>query len=105
MGGAAGMGTCMLIIAIIVAIFPPNPLATSITSSGAAAIAIVYLEAASYNLSWGPCAWLYLGEMFPSRIRELGVASGAASQWIFNFMMSQIVGLPSLPLSLSKHLT
>ncbi|MCJ1378111.1 hypothetical protein MMC17_001207 [Xylographa soralifera] len=90
MGGAAGMGTCMLIIAIIVAIFPPNPLATVITSSGAAAIAIVYLEAASYNLSWGPCAWLYLGEMFPSRIRELGVASGAASQWIFNFMMSQI---------------
>ncbi|MCJ1387894.1 hypothetical protein MMC18_000737 [Xylographa bjoerkii] len=90
MGGAAGMGTCMLIIAIIVAIFPPNPLATTITSSGAAAIAIVYLEAASYNLSWGPCAWLYLGEMFPSRIREIGVASGAASQWVFNFMMSQI---------------
>ncbi|MCJ1292043.1 hypothetical protein MMC34_003593 [Xylographa carneopallida] len=106
MGGAAGMGTCMLITAIIVALFPPDPLATSITRPGAAAIAIVYLEAASYNLSWGPCAWLYLGEMFPSRIRELGVALGAASQWIFNFMMSQIVrGFPPPPLPFLTPIT
>ncbi|MCJ1243873.1 hypothetical protein MMC30_001070 [Trapelia coarctata] len=51
---------------------------------------MTYAEAASFNLSWGPAAWLYLGEIFPSRIREIGVASSAAPQWIFNFMMSQI---------------
>ena len=57
MGGAAAMGTFMLIIAIVVEVFPPNANATSITSSGAAAIAMVYAEAASFNLSWGPAAW------------------------------------------------
>ena len=57
MGGAAAMGSFMLIIAIIVKVFPPNASATGITSSGAAAIAMVYAEAASFNLSWGPAAW------------------------------------------------
>jgi hypothetical protein len=33
--------------------------------------------------------WIYLGEIFSNRVREVGVASGAASQWLFNFIMSQ----------------
>ncbi|MCJ1307850.1 hypothetical protein MMC25_001498 [Agyrium rufum] len=91
MGGAFAMGTCMLIIACIVATHPPPKVATGhINSAGAAGIAFVYLEAMSYNLSWGPVAWLYIGEIFPSRIREFGVAAGAGSQWLFNFMMSQV---------------
>ena len=32
----------------------------------------------------------YIGEIFPNRIREIGIAAGAGSQWLFNFMMSQI---------------
>lgn len=68
---------------------------------------MVYSEAAAYNLSWGPVSWyisclaflwtvtytphrLYMSEIFPNRIRELGIAIGAASQWLFNFMLSQI---------------
>jgi MFS family permease len=90
MVGAFAMGSFMLIIAIIVATHPPKPSATGITSSGAAGIAMVYLEAFSFNMSWGPLPWLYIGEIFPNRIREIGVATGAASQWLFNFVMSQI---------------
>ena len=90
MGGAFAMGCFMLIIAIIVAKHPPKANATGITSSGAAGIAMVYLEAFSYNMSWGPLPWLYIGEIFPSRIREIGIAAGAASQWLWNFVMSQI---------------
>lgn len=86
-GGAAAMGTFMLIIAIIVAKDPPT---THITGPAIAAIIMVYCEAAAYNLSWGPVSWLYLGEIFPTRIRELGIAIGAAAQWLFNFMLSQI---------------
>ena len=41
-------------------------------------------------MSWGPLPWLYIGEIFPNRIREIGIAVGAASQWLFNFVMSQI---------------
>ncbi len=92
MGGAFAMGSFMLIIAIIVATHPPkkNTDNSGITSAGAAGIAMVYLEAFSFNMSWGPLPWLYIGEIFPSRIREIGIATGAASQWLFNFMMSQI---------------
>jgi sugar porter (SP) family MFS transporter len=91
-GGAFAMGCFMLTIAIIVATHPPekDQENTHISSAGAAGIAMVYLEAFSYNMSWGPLPWLYIGEIFPSRIREIGIATGAASQWLFNFMMSQI---------------
>ncbi|KIM97446.1 hypothetical protein OIDMADRAFT_169245 [Oidiodendron maius Zn] len=87
MGGAAAMGTFMLIIAIIVAKDPPT---NHITGPAIAAIIMVYCEAAAYNMSWGPVSWLYLGEIFPTRIREFGIAIGAAAQWLFNFMLSQI---------------
>lgn len=33
---------------------------------------------------------LYIGEIFPTRIREFGIATGAASQWLFNFVLSQV---------------
>lgn len=84
------MGSFMLIIAIIVATHPVNSSLATPTPSGIAAICMVFGEAISFNLSWGPLAWLYLGEIFPNRIREIGIATGAASQWLFNFMFSQI---------------
>ncbi|KFZ10607.1 hypothetical protein V501_05110 [Pseudogymnoascus sp. VKM F-4519 (FW-2642)] len=77
MGGAAAMGTFMLIIAIIVAKFPPGKPGDSISHSAIAAVLMVYCE-------------IYLGEIFPTRIREIGIAVGAASQWLFNFALSQI---------------
>ncbi|KAI1097239.1 putative MFS sugar transporter [Jackrogersella minutella] len=88
-GGAFLMGAYMLIIACLTATHPPVA-GQSLTSTGAAAIAMVYLEAMSYNISWGPVPWLYMSEIFPSRIREAGVAVGTATQWLFNFVFSQI---------------
>jgi hypothetical protein len=89
MGGAAAMGCFMLAIAIIVAKEPPSTTG-GVSHAGIAAIAMVYCEASAYNMSWGPVSWLYLGEIFPTRIREFGIAIGAASQWLFNFMLSEI---------------
>jgi hypothetical protein len=90
MGGAAAMGSFMLAIAVIVATHPPASSNSHVSSASIAAIAMVYCEAASYNMSWGPVSWLYLGEIFPTRIREFGIAVGAAAQWLFNFMLSEI---------------
>ncbi|KAI4860006.1 putative MFS sugar transporter [Hypoxylon rubiginosum] len=89
LGGAFLMGAYMLIIACLTATHPPVA-GQSLTSNGAAAVAMVYLEAMSYNISWGPVPWLYMSEIFPSRIREAGVAVGTATQWLFNFVFSQI---------------
>lgn len=80
--GALSMGILMLIVAIIVVTNPPDPDA-GISSAGAAGIAMIYLEAFAFNFSWGPGPWLYIGEIFPGRIREIGVGTGAASQWLF----------------------
>lgn len=97
MGGALLMGIFMLIVGIIIVTHPPNA-KEGISSAGAAGIAMIYLEAFTFNFSWGPgilvprthCLftstnatagpWLYIGEIFPNRIREIGIASGAASQ-------------------------
>ncbi|KAI9739099.1 MAG: hypothetical protein M1834_007312 [Cirrosporium novae-zelandiae] len=89
MGGAFAMGCFMLIIGVIDVTKDPSA-GDGITSAGIASIAMIYLEAASYNMSWGPLAWLYLGEIFSNRVRDFGVALGAGSQWLWNFVMSQV---------------
>ncbi|KAL2827965.1 general substrate transporter [Aspergillus cavernicola] len=87
--GAFIMGALMLIVAILSKTFTADPNATGISSPTAASIAMIYLEAASYNMSWGPVPWLYMSEIFPTRIREVGIAVGTATQWLFNFVFSQ----------------
>ncbi|CBF73852.1 hypothetical protein AN8084.2 [Aspergillus nidulans FGSC A4] len=87
--GAFMMGALMLIVAILAKVFTPDSTATEISSPTAASIAMIYLEAASYNMSWGPVPWLYMSEIFPTRIREIGIAVGTATQWLFNFVFSQ----------------
>ena len=45
--------------------------------------------AVSYNISWGPVPWIYTSEIFPNRIREICIAIGVATQWLFNFVFSR----------------
>ncbi|EAW11312.1 putative MFS sugar transporter [Aspergillus clavatus NRRL 1] len=93
MVGAGAMGSFMLIIACVLATHPtPSTMTTTTgtTPAGIAMIIMTYAEAFSFNMSWGPLPWLYVGEIFSSRTREVGVTVGAASQWLFNFMMSQV---------------
>ncbi|KAF7558605.1 hypothetical protein G7046_g5561 [Stylonectria norvegica] len=86
-GGAAIMAACQITTAAVVKAKPP-PAEADVTSSGIATIALIYLFVIVYNFSWGPMPWPYISEIFPSRIREPGVAIGAASQWLFNFVFS-----------------
>ncbi|MBM9467425.1 sugar porter family MFS transporter [Nakamurella leprariae] len=39
--------------------------------------------------SWGPVMWVLLGEMFPNRIRAKAMAIATASNWIFNFIVTE----------------
>ncbi|KAF7588110.1 hypothetical protein BBP40_006175 [Aspergillus hancockii] len=87
--GAFLMGSLMLIVGLLTKFYPLDPDATSISSAGIASILMVYFEAMCYNMSWGPVPWLYMSEIFPNRIREFGIASGTATQWLFNFVFSQ----------------
>jgi len=53
-----------------------------------------------FAATWGPVMWVVLGEVFPNKIRGLGLGIAAAFNWVFNFLvtllfpiMSQAVGL------------
>ncbi|KAF2450549.1 putative MFS sugar transporter [Karstenula rhodostoma CBS 690.94] len=89
LNGACLMAVLMLIVAIITATEPPTGKA-GLTRSASAAIGMIYIEAMVYNISWGPVPWLYMSEIFPTRIREGAIATGTATQWLFNFVFSQI---------------
>ncbi|MCC3277026.1 MULTISPECIES: sugar porter family MFS transporter [unclassified Arthrobacter] len=41
-----------------------------------------------YGASWGPVMWVTLGEIFPNRIRSLGLGIGAMVNWVFNFIIT-----------------
>ncbi|EEY17167.1 quinate permease [Verticillium alfalfae VaMs.102] len=87
--GAFLMGMYMLIVAVLTVTFPPNP-DQGLTPPSIASLTMIYLEAMSYNISWGPVPWVYMGEIFPTRIREAGIAIGTSTQWLFNFVFSQV---------------
>ena len=55
-------------------------------------IASVCLFFAAFALSWGPVPWIIGGELFPDRIRELGMGIGGAVSW-----MSMIVAITAFP--------
>lgn len=95
--GALVMSVCMVITAFVVKAHPPpEPLSRSSTSSdeggiptaGLITVLLIYLNIIAFNLSWGPLPWPCISEIFPTRIREPGVAFGVASQWLFNFLWS-----------------
>ena len=57
LGGALLMGCYMVIIAVLTATHPPNP-NQGLTPTAVASITMIYLEAMSYNISWGPVPWV-----------------------------------------------
>jgi hypothetical protein len=57
LAGALLMGSYMLIVAVLTAKFPPNPSA-GLTPPAIASLTMIYLEAMSYNISWGPVPWV-----------------------------------------------
>ncbi|CZR56988.1 related to quinate transport protein [Phialocephala subalpina] len=85
--GAAFMAACQITTAAVVK-NKPAPGEGKVTSSGIATVALIYLFVVAYNLSWGPLPWPYVSEIFPTRIREIGIAIGVSSQWLFNFIFS-----------------
>lgn len=41
-------------------------------------------------IGWGPCAWVLIAEIWPLSNRAYGIALGASSNWMCNFIISQI---------------
>jgi sugar porter (SP) family MFS transporter len=79
--GAAGMVIMQFIVGAIgatagrnTADHPANPNATK------AMIAFICLNISVFATTWGPCAWIVIGEIFPLTIRSRGVGLSTASK-------------------------
>jgi MFS family permease len=87
--GAAWMMTMMFIIGAVLHTHPPTNVNT-VSPASIAMVVMIYLYVIGYSASWGPIPWVYLSEIFPTRLRSYGVGMGAATQWLFNFVITEI---------------
>lgn len=76
--GALGMVVCQFIVAIVGTIDGQNPQAVQ------AMIAFICIYIFFFATTWGPGAWVLIGEIFPLPIRARGVALSTSSNWLWN---------------------
>jgi len=59
-------------------------------SAISAMVAFICLNIATFAVSWGPAAWVIVGEVFPLPIRSRGVGLSTASNWFWNCIIGVI---------------
>jgi MFS family permease len=74
---------------------PANPAATR------AMIAFICLNISVFATTWGPVAWIVVGEIFPLTIRSRGVGLSTSSNWFWNCIIGIIT--PYLVDALGSH--
>lgn len=53
-------------------------------------IVFVCFYIATFAITWGPAAWVVVGEIYPLPIRAKGVALATASNWLWNCVIATI---------------
>jgi MFS family permease len=86
--GAIGMASCHLIVAGISGAFEDSW--ESHRGAGWAAVVMIWLFVIHFGYSWGPCAWIVIAEVWPLSNRPYGIALGASSNWMNNFIVGQV---------------
>ncbi|KAJ8121102.1 hypothetical protein ONZ43_g2364 [Nemania bipapillata] len=87
-GGGVGMVICQFIIAILGVTAGRSELHNN--SAVAAMIAFISINIAFFASTWGPTAWVVVGEIFPLPIRSRGVGISTASNWFWNTIIAVI---------------
>lgn len=59
-------------------------------SAVSAMIAFICINIFMFATTWGPCAWVVIGEVFPLPIRSRGVGLSTASNWLWNCIIAVI---------------
>ena len=96
--GALGMLICQFLVAIIgvtVGFNKSTTLADGTTRADNLAavnaqIAFIAIFIFFFATTWGPGAWVLIGEVFPLPIRSRGVALSTASNWLWNTIIAVI---------------
>ncbi|KAI1829269.1 hypothetical protein DTO027I6_10020 [Penicillium roqueforti] len=96
--GAFGMMVCQFLVGIIGVTVGfnhthPLPDGTSVANNIPAVnaqIAFIVIFISFFASTWGPGAWIVIGEIFPLPIRSRGVALSTASNWLWNTIIAVI---------------
>ncbi|KAI2363854.1 hypothetical protein LOY91_005830 [Ophidiomyces ophidiicola] len=82
--GACGMFICEFIVAIMGVTVGDRPEAVK------AMIAFICIYIFFFASTWGPGAWVVIGEIYPLPIRARGVGLATASNWLWNCIIAVI---------------
>lgn len=95
--GSAGMSVCLFIVAIVgvtvgfnkTHLVNGDSVADNISAVNAQ-VAFIAIFIFFFASTWGPGAWIVIGEIFPLPIRSRGVALSTASNWLWNTIIAVI---------------
>ncbi|KAJ5135742.1 uncharacterized protein N7515_005020 [Penicillium bovifimosum] len=88
--GAAGGSVCLWIVGAYIKIAKPEENATdTLSGGGIAAMFFFYLWTVFYTPTWNGTPWVLNSEMFDPNMRSLAQACAAASNWLWNFLISR----------------
>ncbi|GAA5798733.1 hypothetical protein HPULCUR_004139 [Helicostylum pulchrum] len=92
--GGVGMGICMYAFSICVSSTPAPtpgiPADNGLTVTAGLGIASMYIFAAFFALSWGPCPWIYCSEIYPMSTRAKSTSVTTAVNWAFNALIGKV---------------
>ncbi|PSR92312.1 general substrate transporter [Coniella lustricola] len=95
--GSFGMTVCLFVVAAVGVTVGFNKThlvnGTTVANNLAAVnaqVAFIAIFIFFFASSWGPGAWIVIGEIFPLPIRSRGVALSTASNWLWNTIIAVI---------------
>jgi sugar porter (SP) family MFS transporter len=80
--GALAMMVCEFVVAIVGTVKEGSAAASTCL------VVFVCIYIFAFASTWGPSAWVLIGELFPLPIRAKGVALCTASNWLWNFAIA-----------------
>jgi hypothetical protein len=80
----------MFYIGLYIRIAPPLA-GAAVPDARYVALVCIFLFAAFFQFGWGPVCWIYVTEIPTSGLSSLNMALAAATQWLFNFVISRAV--------------
>jgi len=81
--GAIGMAVCQFIVGGV-----GTGAGVENLSAQKALIAFVCIYIFFFACSWGPCAWVVTGEIFPLKVRAKSLSMTTASNWLLNWAIA-----------------
>lgn len=86
--GAIGMGTCMMVVAVI-GMTTPDVNGTKSQPVGISIVFMLFLFIFFYKPSWGAATWIWTSEVFSMNVRAQAVGAASQSQNVANTIFQQ----------------